>query len=426
MIVSSRVAIGVGLFRTHYDDIFRRLWTLIPAGGDRGVGDRSRQIPAKPSPRYGSTIGLPTSKDWHCIPAGQPVSESYAMLFSIMKPLPILPVSPVQAAPVASLDLQARIRYLYNEFGQTKKMGMPAKDDRHPHYFLYRTFLAEQDLLIIFNTKRCRYSCSFCALPYKSGATLVPSEAITDQFEFVVSEMRHCLSVIDRLTISNDGSVLDSETFPRDALLRILSCTAELRRVRTVVLESRLEFVDPSYLHCLGQANRRASIDILTGFETLDAHIRDEVLRKAEPLEVFSKGLDRVAASGASLTAYVLFKPCAAMTDAEAYSEADASIDYLVKQCHVRRLPLTVRLNPMYAAKRTSWERNAESTLAYRPPRLTDVLNLAREKRRQGIPIYIGASTECLEEEWGTYRAREDFSKEVLKAAIVFNCAVSR
>lgn len=313
-----------------------------------------------------------------------------------------------------------QIEELYEKFGQRKPMGESAPSPWLPHFFLHRTFLGDQDLLIIFNTKRCKYRCHFCQLPAKSSPSLIPGSEIVSQFTYVVKELKHSLSVLDRLTFSNEGSVLDAETFPTSALLEIAEGIHELRRVRTLVLETRLEFVDTDVLAQVRQAAPRVSLNILTGFETHDPYLRDHVLFKREPLEVFERGLDRVAEAGANLTAYVLFKPRWDMTDAEAVAEAEESIDYLAEQTNARGMSLSVRLNPMYAADGSRWAKKAHTSPDYLPPRLTDVMRVAAKKRQQGVNIYIGMSTEGLDD-GSNYMAREDYSPALIKPVLLFN-----
>ena len=114
--------------------------------------------------------------------------------------------------------LRTYSRELYGKYGQRKELGSAAESIDRPHYFLHRTFLGDQDLLVIFNTKRCRYQCSFCQLPAKSSINWIPSSSIQEQFRYVLSELKHSLSVISRVTLANEGSVLDFTTFPDDAL----------------------------------------------------------------------------------------------------------------------------------------------------------------------------------------------------------------
>ena len=317
-------------------------------------------------------------------------------------------------------SVKQQVGDLYEKFGQRKPMGESAPSPWLPHFFLHRTFLGDQDLLIIYNTKRCKYRCHFCQLPAKSSPTLIPGSEIVAQFSYVMKELKHSLSVMDRLTFSNEGSVLDPATFPTEAMLDIAEGINELRRVHTLVLETRLEFVDTDVLAQIREAAPRLTLNILTGFETHDPYIRDKVLFKREPLEVFESGLDRVAEAGAQLTTYVLFKPRWDMTDEEAVAEAESSIDYLVAQTKARGLDLSVRLNPMYAADGSRWTKKAHTSPDYKPPRLTDVMRVAEKKRQEGVKIYIGMSTEGLDD-GSNYMAREDYTKLLVKPVLLFN-----
>ncbi|KMY85553.1 putative Fe-S oxidoreductase [Candidatus Paraburkholderia calva] len=318
------------------------------------------------------------------------------------------------------LDLDTYLSDLYRRFGPPKPMNSLVEDREQPHFFLHRNFLGEQDLAILFNTRRCRYQCKFCALPYKATKEWVGRDLVVRQFKNVIQEVRHSLGSFERLTIANEGSVFDDATFPRDALQEIVHSARVIPNIRKVVLESRLEFVQREVLKQFREESGKR-IDVLTGFETLDETLRDKVLGKREPLPVFLQGLDEVAAGGAELTAYVLFKPNPAMSDAEAQREAEASIDYLIAQCAQRGIPLIIRLNPMYLSRDTPWAREALTHAEYRPPRLSDVLALAEQKQREGVRIYYGLTSEGLSDSKGTYRGREDFSTGLLKRAIVSN-----
>jgi radical SAM enzyme (TIGR01210 family) len=325
------------------------------------------------------------------------------------------------ATPDQHGGIEERIRLLYDTFGQRKKMGLPEPDLRRPLFFLHRPFLGDLDLLTIFNTKRCKYQCHFCHLPAKSPKALVSEEDILAQFQFVVSELKHSLSLITRFTMSNEGSILDPDTFPFGTLRAIVQGTRELRMVRRIVMETRLEFMNRDAIFELRRCNPRVTFDILTGFESKDREIRDEFLYKQEPISSFLNGLDAVAASGCDLTAYVLFKPSPYMTDEEAFQEAESSIDYLVEHCQSRRIGLTIRLNPMYAATGTKWAEIARTTPTYKPPRLTDVMKLAQKKSKEGLQLYIGISREGIDENWGSYLCREDYSDALIRPIKLFN-----
>jgi radical SAM enzyme (TIGR01210 family) len=274
---------------------------------------------------------------------------------------------------------------------------------------------------VIFNTKRCRYQCLFCQLPAKSSRTFISSDNILSQFGYVLDEAKHALSVLDRVTLSNEGSMLDADTFPADALVTILRSIHHLRRVQTVVIETRLEFATPSAISEIQKAVPARTINVLTGFETLNADIRDRTLGKRESVESFLGGLNQLASAGAELTAYVLYKPSPYMTDEDAVVECERSIDFLVEECARRKVGLTVRLNPMYVASGSYWAQLARSVDSYRPPRLSDVVALAAKKAQEGVRVYIGLSTEGLNEAAGYYTSREDYSPRLIARVKGFN-----
>jgi radical SAM enzyme (TIGR01210 family) len=321
----------------------------------------------------------------------------------------------------AEVDIVSGVAELYDRFGQRKPMGSSAPAPGEPHFFLLRKFAGQNDMLVILNTKRCRYQCHFCTLPEKSSRTSISDSLVAAQFGYVATELKHALSIVDRVTLSNEGSVLDEQTLGAAALDQIVGAIGRMRRVQHIELETRLEFVSVERLRRLFRLADRAEFGILTGFETVDERIRDRVLHKRESLEAVLWGLDRVAEAGVSLTAYVLFKPDPAMTDAEAQPECLESIRFLQAECDARAIRLTIRLNPMYRATGSAWAAKADATAGYRPPRITDVMRTAEIAAREGASIYIGLSTEGLSDDTGFYVSREDYSPGLVKVVKLFN-----
>ncbi len=319
------------------------------------------------------------------------------------------------------MSLVKKIRDLRKEYGQGKPMLGAESSPKKPHYFLLRKYLNENDLLVILNTKRCRYQCHFCQLSDRSSTSWIPGDDILSQFEYVLSEMRHSLDIIERITLSNEGSMLDATTLQGEVLLTIAKCTRQLRRMRTLVIESRVEFITIPVIEHLQKINPKITINILTGFETLNSFIRDNILGKREPLEIFLQGLDKIAETGIGITSFVLYKPSQTMSDADAFIEAEKSIDYVVMNCQERNIPLTIRLNPMHMAIGSKWAQIAQNTPNYQPPKLTDVMKLAEKKAQEGVQIYIGLSNEGLNKDGRSYMAREDYSSRLIEQVLLFN-----
>jgi radical SAM enzyme (TIGR01210 family) len=312
------------------------------------------------------------------------------------------------------------ISSVYSNNGSVSTMhaSPPPHDD--PLFFMLRHFGHEVDLLIILNTLRCRYQCYFCQLPAKSSRTPVSHESILSQVKTVIHETKNALALIQRMTLSNEGSVLDQSTLDHATLIAISDGVGRMRRLKHLVLETRLEFANAERLREVAD-HSGAQVTLLTGFETLDETLRQQVLGKREPIEMFLRGLDELAHLEApSLTAYVLIKPSAQMTDAEAVDEASSSILFLKKQCTQRRIRLSLRLNPMYAARGSKWVSDLPDE-GFIPPRLTDVIMVAEKAVALEIPTYIGLSSEDLAQPELTYQAREDYSRDLLRYALAFN-----
>jgi len=309
---------------------------------------------------------------------------------------------------------------LLRTFGPAKPMGGRLLLPTEPYFFLIRRFLSDIDLLVILNTKKCRCYCRFCGLSREREEGSICGKDIVEQFVSVCRTVCHSLSILDRVTISNEGSVLDKETLPQSALYSIVNSLSMIKSLRRIVLETRIELIDYHTMKLLQDLAPTVMFDILTGLETRSDYIRNTILRKDQTIEEFEEGLRYIAQANCALTSYVIFKPDPNMSDNDAKQEAILTIEYLREICTELRVPLTVRLNPMYAAKGTPWAEDAETVDNYQPS-LADVLDVAEKAKASGIPTYIGLSWEGLAHPRGTYVAHKDFSREVFKRAKAFN-----
>lgn len=321
-------------------------------------------------------------------------------------------------------DVAAQVHHLCRAYGRQKKMGHHKRRTGRPKFFLHRVFLGEHDLLVILDAGPCTYRCSFCGLPRASRRSAPSCEQTESQFLNVMRQMRNSLDVLDRLTLSCDSSMLDPAAFSQEGLQSLVKAAGRIRHLKRLVVETRLIFATDEVLCRIRELAPRLSLNILTGFETLDGTIRDRILNKGERVEDFLKGLDRLAAHGCELTAYVLFKPSPYMSDEEAMNEARASADFLVSECSARGIPLTLRINAMYAAIGTEWADMARHADGYQPPRLQDVIDLAGSLRSRGVAVYIGASSEGLGEDWGRHETREGYSVRLADYVNRFNESV--
>jgi uncharacterized Fe-S cluster-containing MiaB family protein len=173
-------------------------------------------------------------------------------------------------------DLPATVRELYREFGPPKLMGKGAEQRDRPHYFLERNFLGESDLAVLFNTLRCQHQCNFCTLPTKSSKSFIEGDDIASQFIHVLHEVRHSLGILERLTLGNEGSVFDEKTFPNCRLIEMVRATNEIPNIKRIVFETRHEYFTAEKASFIKRISKK-NLNVLTGFETIDCSIRNEV-----------------------------------------------------------------------------------------------------------------------------------------------------
>lgn len=311
------------------------------------------------------------------------------------------------------MDIVNETRLLYKKYGQSKPMNF----EKELCYFLQRNFKGEQDLLIIFQTSPCYSHCKFCNL---SNRVKCNGIGITNQFYYVINQLKHSLSVLDRITLSNNGSILDSRTVPFSELLNIIKSISLIRNISTIVLETDLRYINITLLKELQSYAGDMKINILTGFETLDEEILLNVLGKNRKKSDFEQKLDIIAECNCDFTAYILYKPTQDMNDNEAYIEAKQSALYLINECEKRKVQLTLRINPMFAAVGTEWAQKALDSSVYSPPHISEIFKLALELNDK-VPTYIGLSTENKDEKWGSYRIHSDVTQELLIEMINFN-----
>lgn len=313
------------------------------------------------------------------------------------------------------------INSIIKNYGLAKNMGKSNEGSTQPHYYLLRKFVGVVDLLLILNTKRCRYQCFYCNLPRHSSRKWISGKDVIKQYVSAMSELRHGLHLVDRFTISNEGSVLDFDTFPEDALKEILLSSAEIKSLKEIFIESRVEFAQYDVLNWMKSLNEKVTYWILTGFETLNDDLRTGILGRREEVNDFLEGLDRLSANNIGLASYIIYKPAPVMTDEEAYLEAKETCDFLITETRKRNIPLLLRINPMYVAAGTRIEKQVNALEQYTPPNLHDVMKLADYVRQNSVDVYIGLSDEGLSKPHYTYRGRPEFSKDQIKECIKFN-----
>ncbi len=300
------------------------------------------------------------------------------------------------------------------DFGSQKAGKTYTFDDAHDETKPAQMWFQQSDegliLFIVFYTQACRWSrCIGCNLPSKVSLTHVSFKALMAQIDNVFADplVKSRRKAIKKVIISNNGSVLDEDTFSSTALMYLIAqMNIQLPGLSAVSMESRPEYVDVAELEfiarALAEGDTPTQLEIAIGFEIFDNHIRNEVFDKGLTLDAFDKLVRKMAPYGFDLKCYFMQKPVPNMSDSEAVEDIRNAIDYLNRIVRKYDIHINMHLNPTYAATGTALE-TAFFNGDYTPPRLKDVARAARYAKGKSISLFIGLSDEGLAVEGGSF-----------------------
>ena len=281
-------------------------------------------------------------------------------------------------------------------------------------------------LFMVYYTLACRWSsCTGCNLPSTSSTDLVPFSEVIVQIDSIFSD-REVLARkpdIRKVIVSNNGSVLDEDTFPTTALLHLLvRINQELPDLAVLSLESRAEHVDIEELEFLARVMRErpkpAQIELAIGFEAFDDELRNQVFKKGLSLHTFEQLVDRISRPGFRLKCYFMQKPVVTMSDDDAVDDIRRGIDYLDAVAKRSGICINMHLNPTFVAHGTALDK-AFAGGGYSPPLLGDVVRAVLHGRGKSVSIFVGLYDEGLAMPGGSFLRPGDES--IVSALEAFN-----
>ncbi len=292
-------------------------------------------------------------------------------------------------------------------------------DEAHDEELPAQMWFQESDqgliLFIVFYSQACRWSrCLGCNLPSKMSARHVSYKALVAQIDHVFQdrEVTEQRENIRKVILSNNGSILDEETFSSTALMYLLAqLNLNLPNLALLSIETRAEYVDMAELEFLSRAlaegDTPTQLEIAIGFEAFDDHIRNRIFNKGLSLEKFENFVGKMALYGYCLKCYFMQKPVPGMTDTEAIADIQDAIDYLSQMADHYDIGINMHLNPTFVATGTILE-EAFQKGEYAPPFLWDVARAARYAKDKPLSIFIGLFDEGLAVEGGSFLREGD------------------
>jgi len=284
---------------------------------------------------------------------------------------------------------------------------------RRPVEFWFQESDEGQILFVVYFTLGCRWSrCIGCNLPSKSSPHHIDFAALMAQIDFLFEQpaVRRRRRHLRKVIVSNNGSVLDEDTFSSTALMYLIAkLNLELPNVSILTLETRVEFVDEPELEFLARAlkegNIQTELELAIGFEAFDDQIRNRAFDKGLTLAGFECLCRLVAKFGYHLKCYFMQKPVPDLSDEKAIEDIRQAIDYLAGQARAHRIPINMHLNPTYVATGTRLQQQFDLG-RYTPPFLRDVAEAALHAEGKSISLFIGLSDEDLACPGGSFLRR--------------------
>ncbi len=283
-------------------------------------------------------------------------------------------------------------------------------DENLPAQMWFQKSHEGEILFLVFYSQACRWSrCLGCNLPSKSSQHHVGYRPLMAQIDHVFAEpsVLEKRKTIRKVILSNNGSMLDEETFSSAALIHLLAkINLHLPNVAVLTLETRPEYVELAELEIMSRVLKEGDtpteLELAIGFEAFDEKIRNDVFRKGLSLGAFERLVGDVAPYGFRLKCYVMQKPVPGMTDEEAIEDVRNAIDFMHRATEESGVRIDVHLNPTYAGGGTLLA-EAFARGEYTPPRLVDIAEAVRHAEGRGVSIFVGLYDEGLAVEGGSF-----------------------
>lgn len=289
--------------------------------------------------------------------------------------------------------------------------------------FWYQDTIEGKLLFLVLFTQACNYSkCLGCNLPSKMSQNHIDFRDIMMQidnfFQNDISDPQK--KELKKVIVSNNGSVLDEDTFSTTALLYLIAkIKLECPNVEVVCLETRPEYVDLEELEVLSRAliegDIPAALELAIGFEAFDDKIRNDIFLKGLRISVFEEFVGIIQQINTKfhekypddykkikLKAYFMQKPVPGMSEEEAIKDIKQGIDYMHEIAEKYSIDINMHLNPTYVAKGTLLEKGfIEGN--FTPPLLASIVESVLHSEGKKVSIYVGLSDEGLAVEGGSF-----------------------
>jgi radical SAM enzyme (TIGR01210 family) len=227
-----------------------------------------------------------------------------------------------------------------------------------------------KEFTIILRTKGCRWAlseqggCSMCGYIKDSYITNIKPQYIKNQFLIAWNAKIEEIEKSDVnfiIKIFNSGSFFDDEEITEETRHIIYEKISQVDKIKEVVVESRVEFLDENKLKKMKEMLGDKHIEIAIGLETSNDWIRINYLNKGLLYQDFLMAVKLCRSCQLGIRVYLLFKP-PFLNESSAVDDCVTSIKKMI-ELNID----TISINPVNIQKGTLVEYLWKKEL-YRPP----------------------------------------------------------
>jgi radical SAM enzyme (TIGR01210 family) len=276
-------------------------------------------------------------------------------------------------------------------------------------YWFYNSPMGK-GLFLVTYTRKCSFGlCTGCCLSQMGSEEFVGPRDVMEQcrrvFELELSDAEK--EETRELVLSNNGSVLDTNSFPLASLLYCcVQASHHLSGLKRIVLETRVEFITEEFLallkDVLNQQPQNVQLELAVGVEIFNDHLRNTIYRKGLTAKRLRTLAYQLAKHKVGLRTYFMYRPLPEMTVDEAQGDIRAAAIFLDGLASDLGLQVTFHLNPTFVAANTPLA-EAFSQGKYVPVRLTEVVELVAELQKTSLRVYVGLNDEGLAVPGGSF-----------------------
>ena len=258
-------------------------------------------------------------------------------------------------------------------------------------------------LMTVYRTVGCEYDkkgkgCSMCDFASYANPN-IQAKNVKAQHYRSLGWLRHDSFIhFDLLTL---GNFYNDREISADLRKYLLEAMALIPSVMRVLTEARRQYITLEKLQEAKSYLRKNQIlEYALGYETVNPHLRNRVLRKGTPEHHLDEALDICKAAGVDFVSYVLIKPHT-ITEAEGIDEAVNTAVHVLAKAEQHGVNGRIAFEPVFVTQgkiiEQLWKKGN-----YVPPKLWSVAEvLIKTAERLGVrntngKLFVGLSDENL------------------------------